>query len=104
MGRKKGTKDFGEAIIEEVLKLKSEGKSNRQISEHYGFSGPEIIKQLVKRYNRKQRKIAAGIIPRKTGRPLKIELVTEENKDYVIKQLKMENDLLRSFLSDIGRR
>lgn len=107
MAGKKGIKHFGESIIGEVLKLKSEGKTNREISEHYGFPSPEIIKELLKRYNRKQRKLALGILPQKKGRPRKSDLMTKENKenkDYIINQLQMQNELLRSFLLETGRR
>lgn len=99
----KGRKHFGEAIIETVLVMKAEGKSNREISEHFCLPNVRVLEQLLNRYNRKQRKIAAGIIPRKKGRPRKNELL-DENKDNTIKLLRMENELLRSFLSEAGRR
>lgn len=104
MGTTKGRKHFGEAIIEEVLKQKSEGKTNREISEHFGFPSKHIIKSLIKRFNKRQRQITLGITPRKKGRPRKSELLAEDYKDNIIKHLKMENELLRSFLSEPGRR
>lgn len=104
MGAKKGQKRFGDAIINEVLKMKSEGRSNREISEHFGLAGPKVIKQLYNRYNRKQRQMAEGILPRKIGRPRKRQFDSEIDKDNIIQQLRMENELLRSFLSEAGRR
>ena len=67
------------------------------------------------RYNEKQRKIAAGIAVRKKGRPSKDTVVTEEDKladlryklarkEARIKQLEMENELMRDFLSLTGRK
>lgn len=101
---KKGSKHFGEAIIEEVLKLKGEGKTHREISQYFGFPDKTIIKGLIKRFNRKQRKITSGIMPRKKGRPRKNEVTAEVAKDNTIKLLKMENELLRSFLLEVGKR
>ena len=59
---------------------------------------------------KKQRKIAVGIVLRKKGRPAKDSVITEEDKlsnlrynltrkDARIKQLEMENELMRDFLS-----
>ena len=67
------------------------------------------------RYNEKQRKIAAGIAIRKKGRPSKDTVVTAEDKladlryklarkEARIKQLEMENELMRDFLSLTGRK
>lgn len=101
----KRQKQFGEVIIDEVLKMKEQGKTNREISELYGFKDKYVIKQLIARYKRRQRKIEAGILIRPKGRPRKgTELTDEQNKDNQIKQLKMENELLRSFLQVVGRR
>ena len=65
---------------------------------------------FITRYNRRQDKIAAGIALKKKGRPAKDSNVTEEDKvsdlryklarkDARIKQLEMENELMRDFLS-----
>lgn len=101
----KGQKQFGDAILNEVLMMKEQGKTNRQISEYFGFKDKFVIKQLIARYHRKQKKLEAGIVIRPKGRPRKdAELTTEQAKDNQIKQLKMENDLLRSFLQIAGGR
>ena len=98
----------------EILEMRRQGKSKREICEKYGFS----IKQLtdfVTRYNRKQKKLAAGISIKAKGRPrkdgtelppsiqqlskltqLQYELAMKERH---IKRLEMENELLRDFLS-----
>ena len=60
--------------------------------------------------NRKQRKLAAGIVPKKKGRPPKEYVINKETKvselKYIlarkeakIKSLEMENELMRDFLS-----
>ena len=93
----------------EILKLKTNGKSLREIGELLGFSY-EQVHNFISRYNEKQRKIAAGIAIKKKGRPAKDSVVSEEGKladlryklarkDARIKQLEMENELMRDFLS-----
>ena len=74
-----------------------------------GFTHKQM-KDFKTRYNQKQRKIAAGIAIKKKGRPDQNSVVTEEDKladlryklarkDAKIKQLEMENELMRDFLS-----
>lgn len=98
----------------EILELRKQGLSKREISEKLGFS----IKQLtnfITRYNRKQDKINAGILIKSKGRPTKNYVVTEEmkinelkyiidRKDSKIRQLEMENKLMKDFLSIIERK
>ena len=98
-----------EMYEKEILEQKRQGLTHREIGMKYGFT-KEQIKDFVKRHNRKQRKIEAGIVIRKKGRPAKDSIVTEEmkstelryiiaRKDAKIKQLEMENELMRDFLS-----
>ena len=99
---------------EEILRLKAEGKTNREIGEMLGFTKKQVV-NFNTRYNTKQRKIAAGIVIRKKGRPSKNYLVSDEDKvaelryiinrkDAKIKSLEMENELMRDFLSLTGRK
>ena len=98
----------------EILEMRKQGKSKREICEKFGFS----IKQLtdfITRYNRKQKKLAAGISIKPKGRPrkngtelppsiqqlskltqLQYELAMKERH---IKRMEMENELMRDFLS-----
>ena len=96
------------------MELREEGKTGREIREKFGFSKKQY-ENLINRYNRRQEKIAAGIVIRKKGRPSKNPEVTEEDKladlryklarkDARIKQLEMENELMRDFLSLTERR
>ena len=98
-----------EQYTEEILRLKTEGKTRAEIGMKLGFS-KEQIHNFITRYNEKQRKIAAGVAIKKKGRPTKDSVVTEEDKladlrykiarkDARIKQLEMENELMRDFLS-----
>lgn len=93
----------------EILELKEKGLTHREIGEKFGLS-KEQIKEFIKRYHRNERKIEAGIALKKKGRPGKDSIVTEEDKladlryklarkDAKIKQLEMENELMRDFLS-----
>ena len=72
------------------------------------------IKNWINRYNRQQKKQAIGIPTLPTGRPRKDYVLTEENKvEYYKRQLrlaksenhrlKMENELMRDFLSLTGK-
>ena len=93
----------------EIIELKSQGYTLRQIGEKYGFSY-EQLHNFISRHNAKQRKLEAGMLIHKKGRPSKDRVVTEEmksaelryiiaRKDAKIKQLEMENELMRDFLS-----
>ena len=102
----------------EIMELKEKGLTRREIGEKLGFTA-EQIHGFTKRYNRKQRKLAAGIALKGKGRPrkdgtelppsvqqlskvaqLKYELASKERH---IKQLEMENELMRDFLSLTGK-
>ena len=93
----------------EILELKANGKTLREIGEILGFSY-EQLHNFISRHNEKQRRLAAGIAIKKKGRPAKDSIATEEDKladlryklvrkDVRIKQLEMENELMRDFLS-----
>ena len=98
----------------EILNMKEQGLTNRKIGKKYGLT-KEQIKQFFKRHNERQRKLAAGIALKRKGRPPKDYVVSEQDKvaelKYIlarkeakIKSLEMENELMRDFLSLIGRK
>jgi len=97
MAGKKGATHFGKDIIDDVLRMKAEGKTNKEISVHFGFSNKRTIKDLITRYNRKQQQSGENLSGSKQPH-------AEVSKDKLITQLQMENELLRSFLYEIGRR
>ena len=98
----------------QILELKNEGYTKREIGEKLGFS-KEQIKEFFHRYNRNQRKLSAGISNRPKGRPRKngaelppsiqqLSKLTQlqyelSSKERYIKRLEMENELMRDFLS-----
>jgi len=90
-----------EVEIDEML---AQGKSHREIEEHFGLEGDRPLHNFLKRRRRKERKLAAGVPLRPNGRPPKGYKIPEVEKDYEIKRLKMENELLRDFLRLAGRR
>jgi len=93
-------KHYGKEIMQKVLEMKERGYSHRMIGDELGYS-VEQIKTLVERYHKKQRHPI--LVLQKCGKPRKRSLLTEEGYQQRIKQLEMENDLLRSFLQAVGR-
>ena len=95
----------------EILELKEQGLSKREIGEKFGLS-KEQIKDFLKRERRKKQKNTSV---KKAGRPRKKEFdlppsiqrldkLTQmryviASKDRQIKRLEMENELIRDFLS-----
>ena len=89
----------------QIKEMLAEGMTQREIETLLELSGDRPIHQLLKRERRKEKKIAAGIMPRPKGRPRKDaaprDIVSEQA--YEIRRLKMENELLRDFLSLTGK-
>ena len=92
-------------LLEVIKNLQAEGLSQKEIEEHLGLKGDRPIHHLLKRERRKEARIAAGITPRPKGRPRKDstprDIIAEQT--YEINRLKMENTLLRDFLSLTGK-
>ena len=90
------------SVIKELL---AQGMSQREIEERLDLKGSRPVHQLLMRESRKEKRMAAGIMPRPKGRPRKDEpardIVAEQA--YEIQRLKMENELLRDFLSLTGK-
>jgi lambda repressor-like predicted transcriptional regulator len=103
----------------EILEMREKGFTLREIGERLGFSYKQM-RNFITRYNANQRKIASGIVINPKGRPrkdgielppsvqklsivtqLKYELAQKEREN---KRLKMENELMRDFLSLTGRK
>ncbi len=103
----------------EILELKKQGYTNRQIGEKIGFTQKQIH-NFVTHYNSKKRKLEAGIVIKPKGRPrmeetelppsvqqlsklcqLQYEL---DRKERYIKRLEMENELMKDFLKSIERK
>ena len=98
----------------EILELREEGLTNREIGVELGFS-KEQIKGFIKRRNKKIRTQGIEqIIPKKSRTCKSINEIPPSiqkldnlaqmryviaNKDRYIKRLEMENELMRDFLS-----
>ena len=98
----------------EILELKSQGMSNREICERFGLELKQL-KNFINRYNTNRRKLEAGILLKRKGRPrkdgtelpLSVQRLSKftqlqyeiASKERYIKQLEMENELMRDFLS-----
>lgn len=74
----KGQKRFGDLVLKDILKMKTDEKSNRRISDFYGFKNIYVIKQLISRYHRKQKTLDTGIVIRPKGRHCKNSELTDE--------------------------
>ena len=94
-----------QALLPEIKAMLAEGKTQREVAEYYGFRDKQVVKGLLKRERRKERKLEAGILPRPKGRPRKgaapSDIVLEQA--YEIQRLQMENKLLRDFLQSTER-
>ena len=98
----------------EILELRKSGLTYREIGEQLGFDKARI-KEFFKRYHLQQRKLSEGIVIKPKGRPRKdgtclppsvqqLSKLTQlqyelSAKERHIKQLEMENELMRDFLS-----
>lgn len=98
----------------EMLELRSKGYNHREIGKILGFTC-EQVHGFFKRYSLKQKKIAEGKTIRRKGRPSKhqgelppsiqkLDKLSQmryvmAGKDRYIKQLEMELELMRDFLS-----
>ena len=76
-----------------ILQMKAKGCTRKEIGEKLGITSDQVH-QFLCRYNRKQHNMSAGIVPKKKGRPSKSNSLEAE-----IARLKMENELMRDFLS-----
>ena len=78
-------------LLPAIQTMVAEGMTQREIAEHFGFKDKFVVKEALKRARRK-----AITIPKSRDRkPAK----TLQEYKYENKRLKMENELLRDFLS-----
>ena len=78
-------------LLPAILKMVEQGKTQREIAEHYGLKDKMVVKRLLERERRKERK-------QRKSRGRKPAKTLQEYK-YENKRLKMEVELLRDFLS-----
>ena len=83
-------------LLPVVKKMQEEGYTQRQIAEKLNLGSREVVHDLLKRERRKE---VQGIPKQRGRKPAK----TLQEYKYENKRLKMENELLRDFLSLTGK-
>ena len=84
-------------IESQIQQMRADGISNREIANHFGLDLKQI-KNWITRYNKSQKKLAGGIVPKPKGRPRKDSQPPHQNEKAELERLRMENKLLRDFL------
>ena len=83
------------------MQLRNQGKTQKEIAEHFQLRNVKSVTNLLSRYRVQQERQKLDVLPKKRGRPSKHEKV--ETLEEKILRLERENDLLRSFLQSAGR-
>ena len=83
-------------LLPAIKAMVGEGKTQREIAEHFGFRDKHVVKGLLKRERKKQ---IQGVPKQRRRKPAK----TLQEYKYENKRLKMENELLRDFLQSTER-
>ncbi len=91
-------------LLPEIKAMIAEGKSHSEIEEYFGLTGERPIHHLLKQEHRREKRLAAGIMPKSKGRPRKRPLTSTEEYEREISRLQMENKLLRDFLQSVERK
>lgn len=100
--------------MKKLIEYIEQGHTLRETGEKFGFEYKEM-RDFKARYNKNQKKLAAGIAIKLKGRPRKdgsklppsVQQLSKlsqlqyelASKDRYIKQLEMENELMQEFLS-----
>ena len=78
-------------LVPTIQAMVAEGMTQREIAEHFGFKSKKVVHEALTRARRIEKQV-----PKTRGRkPAK----TLQEYKYENKRLKMENELLRDFLS-----
>ena len=92
-----------EGMIRIIEERARRGETYREIGASLGLSREEV-RGAMHRHHAKERKLAAGYIPRSKGRPRKGAVSEEVKRNSELVQLRMQVELLRNFLCEAGRR
>ncbi len=103
MAGKKGMSNprYSQEMKATIWRMVEEGKTQREIAEHLGLKDRFVVHQILKRERNKQN--MGETIPRKRGRPSKAPPETIATLKAENERLRMENDLMKSFLELAGR-
>ena len=99
MVKKKGVKRYSQEIKTDIVQQHKKGKSTKALSREYGIS-----RYAIQSWCGLVGKAQEEGVPKRIGRPRKKPPETEVEYRKEIERLKMENELLRSFLQAVGRR
>lgn len=102
MSKRKYTKL--KVLLPEIRAMLAEGRSHREIEEHFGLTGERPVHHLLKQEHRREKKLAEGGTVRPKGRPRKDGQPPHQSIETEIKRLRMENKLLRDFLQSVERK
>ena len=97
MSAKKGMRKYPEQLKEEIRRRAKEGASQKELSREYGVSRYSVQSWCGRRPETQLRQI----VPLPKGRPKKQKTIDDYKKENM--RLKMENELLRDFLSLTGK-
>lgn len=103
MAGKKGMKHYPTSIKEQAVRMHlEEHKSTTEIMKILGINDKWRIDKWCRRY----RKYGVFDLPsaKPKGRPRKYDFTPQQQLEYEVKRLKMENELLRNFLYEAARR
>jgi transposase len=90
-------------VENEILAMRAAGKTRQEIADEFGLTKKQI-KDWINRHNRRQAATEEGKMPKAQGRSRNQARTAEEEREYELKRLRMENELLRDFLRLAGRR
>lgn len=94
MARKKGSTDYSiETKLEAIRLIYEEGLSQAEVTEKLGIRDPKRVKNWLWQYRREG---GTGLKKPRRGRPSK-----QENQAAYIRQLEMENDLLKKYQTEL---
>ena len=91
------------AVEAEILRMHSEGETHRSIAEVFGLER-EQVKKFLKRHRENQAMLWERESIKPKGRPRKDGQPPRQNPETELKQLRMENKLLRDFLLSMERK
>ena len=86
----------------EIIRLREAGLTRQQIADELSLEKVQI-KNWINRYNKRQ-SIISERTPKPKGRPRKDGKPLKQNIESELKQLRMENKLLRDFLRSTERK
>jgi transposase-like protein len=102
MSGKKGMKEYPPSFKEQAVHMHIEdGLTIREINERLGIADRQRLKKWCAAYRKEG---LLGLQPQRKGRPKKISKTEAEQLSDEVKRLRMENELLRNFLYEVGKR